>query len=89
MISIYRLKDWYESKYQFSVDKWESAGLKHLNDSKAFTEYSNDINDIYENIKEFNTNKKRKVFLFLMMWLLIYLVIENVIQCFYFWWCDC
>ena len=43
-------KDLYEAKYQFSINKKESAGLKHLNDSKAFIEYSNDTDDIYENI---------------------------------------
>ena len=39
-------KDPYEAKYQFSIKKWESTGLKHLNDSKAFIEYSNDMDDI-------------------------------------------
>ena len=43
-------KGLYEAKYQFSINKKESAGLKHLNDSKAFIEYSNDTDDIYENI---------------------------------------
>ena len=32
--------------------------LKCLIDSKAFIEYSNDMNDIYKSIKECNTNKK-------------------------------
>ena len=32
-------KDPHESKYQFLVNKQESAGLNHLNDSKAFIEY--------------------------------------------------
>ena len=40
-------KDPYESKYQFLINKKESTGLKHFNDSKIFTEYSNDIVDIY------------------------------------------
>ena len=35
--------------------------LKHFNDSKAFTEYSNDLDDIYKNIKEYNPNKKGKI----------------------------
>ena len=38
----------------------ESKGLKHFNDSKTFIEYSNDMNDIYKNIEEYNTNKKLK-----------------------------
>ena len=40
-ISLY-VKDLYESKYQFLINKRESTGLKHFNDPKAFIEYSND-----------------------------------------------
>ena len=40
-------KDPYERIHQFSINKRESTGLKHFNDSKAFIEYSNDMNDIY------------------------------------------
>ena len=36
-------KDPYEAKYQFLINKQESTGLKDLNDYKAFTEYSNDM----------------------------------------------
>ena len=43
------------------VNKRESTGLKHLNDSKTFIEYSNDMDNIYENIEEYNPNKKRKI----------------------------
>ena len=32
-----------------------------MNDSKAFIEYSNDTDDIYKNIEEYNPNKKRKI----------------------------
>ena len=34
-------KDPYEAKYQLLIDKCEDARLKHFNDSKALTEYSN------------------------------------------------
>ena len=54
-------KDQYEAKYQFLVNKRESIGLKHFNDSKAFIEYSNDTGDIYRNIEECNPKKKRKI----------------------------
>ena len=50
-------KDPYEAKYQFSINKRESTWLKHLNDSKAFIEYSNDM----ENVEDYNPNKKRKI----------------------------
>ena len=39
----------------------KKAKFKVLNDSKAFIEYSNDINDIYKNIEEYNRNKKQKI----------------------------
>ena len=54
-------KDPYEAKYQFLITKRESAGLKHFNDSKAFIGYSNDMQDVYKNIKEYNIGKKHKI----------------------------
>ena len=45
----------YEEKYQFLINKRESTGSKHFNDSKAY-----DIN-IYKNIEEYNPKKKRKI----------------------------
>ena len=36
-------KDPYEAKYQLLINKRESTGLKYLNDSRAFIEYSNDM----------------------------------------------
>ena len=40
----------YEAKSRFLINKCRGAGLKQLNNSKAFVEYSNDMDDIYENI---------------------------------------
>ena len=55
-------KDPYKAKYQQLINKRESTGLKHFNDSEALTEYSNDIDDIYKNIEEWKQkNKKRKI----------------------------
>ena len=48
------VKDPYEAKYQFLIKKCEDVGTKHFNDSKAFIEYSNDMDDIYKNIEEYN-----------------------------------
>ena len=39
-------KDSYEAKYQLPINKRVSAGLKYINDSKVFIEYSNDMDDI-------------------------------------------
>ena len=54
-------KDPYEVKYQLLINNRESTGLKYLNDSEAFIEYPNDMDDIYENIEDYNLNKKRKI----------------------------
>ena len=54
-------KDPYETKYQFLINKRESTGLKHFNDPKAFTEYSNNMQDVYKNIDEYNADKERKI----------------------------
>ena len=62
MIKIYiYTKDSCETKYQFLINKRENKGSRHLNDSKAFIEYSNDIDDIYRNIEEYNLNKKNEI----------------------------
>ena len=53
----------YEVKYHLLINKRESADLKYLNDSKAFIKNSNDMDDIYKNIEEYNPNKKRKILL--------------------------
>ena len=42
------------------IKKRENAGIKHLNDPKAFIEYSNTADDVYKNINEFHSKRKRK-----------------------------
>ena len=54
-------KDPSEAKYQFLTNKRKRTGLKHLNDPKAFIEYSNDMHDVYKNIDEYNVDKDRKI----------------------------
>ena len=49
------------AKYQFLINKRESTGLKYFNDPKAFIEYSNDMQDVYKNIDEYNVDKVRKI----------------------------
>ena len=52
-------KDPYEGNYQLLINKRESIDLNHFNDSQAFIEHSNDMDDTY--IEEYNPNKKRKI----------------------------
>ena len=54
-------KDLSEPKYEYLIRHRENAGIKHLNDSKAFIECSNTMDDIYENINNYNPNRKRKI----------------------------
>ena len=51
----------HEAKYQLLINRTESTELKYLNDSKAFIEYSSDMDDIYKNIERCNPNRKRKI----------------------------
>ena len=54
-------KDLSESKYEYLIKNRENAAIKHLNDSKAFIECSNTMDDIYENINNYNPNRRRKM----------------------------
>ena len=49
-------KDPYKAKYHFLISKPDRIDLQNLNDSKAFIEYSNDMDDIYKNIEKYNGN---------------------------------
>ena len=51
-------KDPYEAKYQYFINKREKIGLNHFDDLKTFIEYSNEMQDIYKNIEEYNLEKK-------------------------------
>ena len=50
-----------ERKYQFLIEKRENVGIKNLNDPNAFIEYSNTMDDVYNNIDDYNAKRKRKV----------------------------
>ena len=51
-------KDPFETKYQYLINKHEKVGLDHFDDPKAFIEYSNDMQDVYKNIDDYNPRKK-------------------------------
>ena len=48
-------------KYQFLIKKHEDAGIKHLNNPNAFIKFSNTMDDVYENINDYNPNRDKKV----------------------------
>ena len=55
------VKDPYEAKYQYLINKWESVVLNHFNDPKTFIEYSDDMKDVYKNMAKYNIDKERKI----------------------------
>ena len=55
-------KDLEEPKYQLLIKKREQAGIKNLKDNNAFIEYSNSMDDIYDDINNYNKKRKRKVY---------------------------
>ena len=59
--SVLYAKDLSELKYEFLIKKRENAGIKHLNDSNGFIECSNTMDDVYENIDDYNPSRKRKI----------------------------
>ena len=73
-------KDPCEAEYQLLIKKRENTGLKYFNDSRAFIEYSNDVDDILKIFKNTIQIKNEKYWSYLMIWLLICLVIENLMQ---------
>ena len=54
-------RDLNEPKYKILIKKREDAGIKHLNDPNAFIECSNTMGDVYENIHDYNSSRKRKL----------------------------
>ena len=54
-------KDIGEDKYNYLINKRERAGIKNLNDPKAFIEYSDDMSDALDDINNYNKNRDKKV----------------------------
>ena len=54
-------KDLSKAKYEFSIKKRENVGINHFNDPNAFIECLNTMDDVYQNIDGYNSNRKRKI----------------------------
>ena len=55
------LKDPSESKYQLFINEREKVRAENLINPKAFTDYSQTIDDVYGNLEDYNPLKKRRV----------------------------
>ena len=47
-------KDLSEPKYKYLINNRENAGIKNLDDPTAFIEYSNDMEDVFTDINDYN-----------------------------------
>ena len=54
-------KDIHEPKYEYLINKREQVGIKNLNDPHAFVEYSDDMDDVLDDINNYNKNRDKKV----------------------------
>ena len=54
-------KDLFESKHQLLIKGREKVGIENLKNLKAFIVYSQTIDDVYENLEDYNPTKERKV----------------------------
>ena len=85
-------KDPHQTEHQFLITKREVAGLRHCNDSKAFIDCQNNLDDIYENNADYDQNKEYKILIAFddmisdmisnkkLIQLLIWLAIKKLIQ---------
>ena len=53
-------KDLEEPKYQLLIEKRKNPGIKNLNDTNAFMEYSYTMDDVYNDILMITTQKEKE-----------------------------
>ena len=58
---IFTLKIYQNQNTSFWINEREQAGIKNLNDPHAFIEYSNDMDDVLDDINNYNKNRDKKV----------------------------
>ena len=47
------------SEHEILIKQRKNAGIKHFNDRNAFIECSNTMDDVYENIDDYNSNRTK------------------------------
>ena len=56
-------RDLNQPKHKILIKKREGAEIKYLNNLNTFIECSDTMDDVYESIHDYNSNRKRKVFI--------------------------
>ena len=54
-------KDIHEPKYEYLINKREQTRIKNLNDPHDFIEYSDGMNDVLDDINDYNKDRDKKV----------------------------
>ena len=55
------VNDQLESKYRLLINGREKVEIENLKSSKAFIDYSQTIDDVYENLEDYNPIKKMRL----------------------------
>ena len=53
------------SQHEILIRQRKNAGIKHFNDPNAFIECSTTMDDVYENIDDYNSNRSKILIVFL------------------------
>ena len=53
-------RDLSEPKYEYLIKKREDAGIKYLNDPNAFIQCFNSMDDVFENIHDYNPTEEER-----------------------------
>ena len=55
------VKNLHEPKYEYLLNRREQAGIKNLIDPKSFIEYSDNTDDVLDDINNYNKNRDKKL----------------------------
>ena len=54
-------RDLSKPKYEYLIKKLEDVGIRHFNNPNAFIEYSHTMENVYDNIDDYNSNRRKKI----------------------------
>ena len=72
-------KDLEEPKYQSLINKRELAGQKNLQDKNAFIQYSSTMDNIYDDIEDYNKKRKGKILIVFDDMIIQRIIIERIV----------
>ena len=58
------VKDPFKSKKQLNTNRRQKVGIKMLKNPKAFIDYSQAIDNVNENLEEYNPKRKKRILMF-------------------------